>query len=225
MELGNGESLRDYFVRLEQRMQKAAGIEQRLSQVLFIARTGENHFKRIEFPKRRHARAFLNKDPLSADYETQCLLALMYEIADTSYLVLHLLDFDGLELQSSADGLGLAGDSAPGVIQILRTLDNQCARLLALEKEFKLPLDFSEAVDEREGITYQSFRHWQDYTIESVKQSFFKYFARAQQSVAERMEQKPAFWARQTVGNYLQSKGYGGLVQVAFKLLRARFEA
>jgi len=218
-----GESLKDYFERLDEHMQKAANLEQRLVQITAIAKSAENHFSRLEYARRRHARALLHKDSLAANYETQCILALMYEILDTGYIVFNLLDFDSLGLKSSADGFGLAGDQAHAVIQLLNTLDSQAARLLALEKELMLKADFTIPVDERENVTYVKRRHWQDYVSGSIEQSFFHYFSRAKETVTQHLEKKPSFWAAQDMRRYLKSKGYTALLETLTRLESARF--
>ena len=214
----NGSLDEEYVARVTARLEEASAAPKIVARAWHIARSGEEHFKRIEFTVKRHMRAKAAGDKTALPYENQVLAALLYEIADTGYLVLAMLDFDKLELDSSEDGRGLVGEVAPDVVRILDLLDNQAIRLLEIEKLTGVKMDFSTAVDEKLGITFVFQGHWHDMIPGSVKDSFYTYFRQAAKAVRARLAQKPDFWAKQTVRQYLETKRYHALLKVLLRL-------
>lgn len=208
----------EYLSRVLARMEEGTGTARSASRAWYLARSGEEHFTRLDFALRRLRRAQALNDEGSIKYEREVVSALLYEIADTAYLVLAMLDFNQLELSSSEDGLGFVGEVAPDVVRTLNLLNNQSSRLLEVEKSTGSVVDFSAAVDEREGITYLKKCHWQDMVPGSLKESFYTYFRQARASVLKRLAQKPDFWSSQTVEQYLHGKRHTALLAVLKRL-------
>ncbi len=221
--ISGDDSLREYYDRINQRLTKFSGVHNRIAQGWFLAKSAEDHFARYELPCRRYLRARGERDLASVAYERRVMLAILYEVADTAYLVMNVLDFDEIDLESSGDGYGLTGEGAADVLKVLSCLDNQCARLISLENKFDLRVDFSRPVDEKEGMTFVTHRHWQDFVAGSAEESFLAYFSRARQTVSARLNQRPRFWANQTVRQYIQAKGYRALIEILRRLEQASF--
>lgn len=217
------DSLEEYFDRLERRIRRGESVGKKIIRIQQIAKSAEDHFKRLSLPQERYLRAIEMHDDLSAAFERRTMLALLYEIVDTSFIVMNLLDFDELDLESSQNGHGLTGNSAFTVVHILTVLDDQCATVAQIEKEFDLIVDFVHPVDEKRGITYEGKSHWQDFFPGSVEKSFHLYFSQAQQSMNRRLDQRPRIWERQTIREYLRKHRYVSLVEMLGRLERARF--
>lgn len=217
-------SLNEYVERVKGRLSQALDAKNCAAQAWFLARSAEDHFARLELPWRRYLRAREQKDLASIAYERRLMLALMYEIADTAYLVMNMLDFKRLELESSADGYGLAGESATDVVKTLGYLNDQCGKLISFENRLGLRLDFKDPVDEKEGLTFNKHRHWQDFVVGSASDSFYRYFADARLILTQRLNAAPKFWAHQTVRQYLQNKGYRALYEILRRLEQASID-
>lgn len=213
----------EYFFRLDQRLGQDQGIAVKTMGIMNVAQSAERHFERLDLAEKRYQRAGMLPDLAAQAYEKKIILILLYDIVDTSYIVLNILDFDELELEASADGLGLTGESAADVLQIIGTLNKQCQRVLKIEKKYDFKVDFSEVVDELEGITYTKNIHWQDFVHGSIAESFYTYFSRAQDSLKERMQHSPRLWEDQTIEQYLKRKGYDALSAMVQRLERVVF--
>ncbi|MDC0357234.1 hypothetical protein OAO01_00330 [Oligoflexia bacterium] len=211
-------SAREYFFRLDQRLQAKEGVVGKIILIKSIAKSAEKHLKKSDLSFRRYKQALKSQDDVSIAYEKNILLALMYEIIDTSYIVLNLLNFDELDLDSSNDGLGLAGGSSVDVAQVLSNLDAQCVRVLRLETDLDIRIDFSHAVDERKGVTYTRHPHWKNFVAGDDDASFFSYFFRGQTFIKERMNQIPKFWVEQNFRQYLRRHSYHALLDMVARL-------
>lgn len=217
------ESLTDeYIERVDERMQKATNLGRRIAPIVQIANLAENHLARYAMASHRFRRATMNHDKMSQGFERGLMYVLLYEALDHICMALNLLDFDQLDLESSLDGHGLAGDCSAEVVHLLRSLNEKAIRIEALQKEGNLHLDFSEPMDEKEGITYATFPHWQDFSPGSVQKSFRDYFKSVRETVHRRLEQKPRFWKTQNVRQYLHRKGHDALLHVIGELEGAR---
>jgi len=212
----------EYFERVDERVHKASTIGKRIASIVQLANLAENHMARYAMASRRYRRAIANQDKMSISFERSLMYVLLYEAVDHLCMVLNLLDFDELDLESSLDGHGLAGDCCAEVVHLLRMLNDKAVRILELEKEGQIRLDFAEPVDEKEGITYMTFPHWQDFVPGSVQKSFRDYFKSVRQAVHRRLEQKPRFWKTQNVRQYLHRKGHDALLHVIGQLEGAR---
>lgn len=208
----------EYYTRLEDRLKSCASTTRRVMQIREIAASANDHFVRAATARRRLIRARASGDLSSAQFERRVLLALLYEIMDTFFIVVYLLDFEAFDLEPSADGEGLSGTAAATFVSILSMLEQQSRKLLALEVELELSANFKEPVDEKEGITYLRHRHWQDFHGISVEESFIHYFSRAKQSVTAWLADRPHLWAGQSVEEYLKKKGYSHLLRVLHRL-------
>lgn len=208
----------EYYTRLEDRLKYCASTTKRVMQIREIAASANDHFGRIGAARRRLIRARASGDFASAHFERRVLLALLYEIMDTFFIVVYLLDFEAFDLDPSADGEGLSGTAAATFVSILSLLERQSRELLALERDLELKANFKEPVDEKEGITYLGQPHWQDFHGVSVEESFVQYFSRAKQSVTAWLADRPNLWAGQSVEEYLKKKGYSHLLQILRRL-------
>ena len=213
---GDSNSIREFYGRLKYRLRE--GPDEVLAQAWSILRTLSHHAQRIELARVRYLRAIQQRSKICASYEHEVIHILMYEAADTIFMTVVVLDLNRLALHASADGFGLTGESAAGVIELLSSLEQQCQRILAWEKEFGLKLDFQQALDEKEGVTFMVHRHWQDFVPGSVEQSFHEYFRSERRAIHEHIRRQPTFWPHQTIGRYLESKGYLGLLAVLRRL-------
>ena len=217
------DSPNDYFAPIKERLQELHTSKNLCTQALFLLKSSEVHFDRYNSAQKRLRRAITTHDQVGIKYETELILILLYEIADNIFQIVALLDLDQLPLAASMDGLGLAGESAAEVVITFSSLDQQCSRLLEIERCHSLNLDFRKYLDEREGLSYEAHKHWQDFVPNSVADSFYAYFALAQATVRERLSQKPRFWNEQIIGQYLNRKGYQNLNEVLSRLEKAHF--
>lgn len=213
----------DYVSRVKRRVEEESDAIKRIAGLKDVALSAEKHFKRLLKPRKRYQQARDFQDDLSAAYERRVLLVLLYEIVDHSYMTLNLLDFEALKLRASGDGHGLAGDSAAEVVSVLELLNEQCKRVMALEAELDLKVNFSFPLDEKEDITFTQTPHWQGFAPGLLGRSFYAYFGSAQESIVRRIRQQPGFWNEQTVGRYLERKGYDSLVGMIGRLRRFDF--
>jgi len=216
-------SAKEYFYRLDKRLQRGKGVDERIIQITNIAASTETHLVKCDMSKRRYEQAVKNQDEISIAFEKNIMLALMYEIVDTSYIVMNLLNFNELDLDSSRDGSGLAGESAHDVVQVISALNDYCTKVLALETDLKLKVDFRQAVDEQMGLTYDLHPHWKNFFAGDYEISFYSYFARTQFFIEERMTQKPRFWTGQSVWQYLRRNGYHALLEMLARLEKYNF--
>ncbi len=217
------ESLTDeYFERVDERMRKAASLGRRIAPIVQIANLAENHLARYAMARQRYQRSIINRDKMSQGFERALMYVLLYEALDHICMALNLLDFEALDLESSLDGHGLAGDCSPEIVQLLGSLNEKATRMEALQKEGNIRLDFSEPLDEKEGITYNTFPHWQDFSPGSVQKSFRDYFKSVRLTIHRRLDQKPLFWKTQNVRQYLHRKGHDALLHIIGQLEGAR---
>jgi len=190
------EYLDEYFERLNYRMSIASKIGNHLVSISHIANLADNHIRRFSLAAQRLLRASKLHDKMSQVFERSLLFITLYEAIDHLCMVLNLLDFDELNLESSLDGHGLAGDSSAEVVHLLNSVDEKARKIIKLEDENHIIADFYEALDEKQGLTYTTLSHWQDFVAGSIQQSFRDYFKSARQAVHYRLEQKPRFWKK-----------------------------
>lgn len=213
----------DYRERLQQRVSESAERETILTYLWQIAHSADRHLLRFEQAARRRERAMKLQDKSSIDYEQQTMLALLYETLDTVFIVIQVLDPNVLRLESSLDGKGIAGEDASFVTEILEFQERICAEIKSKERMYELKVDFTKPVDEREGITFSSHSHWQDFVPGSTAASFTKYFAHVQESLNRKLGQKPRFWQTQTLGQALIRSRRPALLEMIGRLQKMNF--
>ncbi len=219
------DSFEAYIERVREHLDGATGKHNRASRAAMIARSAEDHFARFEMPCKRYLRAMEEGDLVAAAYEKRVMLAILYEVADTAYLVMNMLDFSQLKLDSSTDGYGLVGDDSAEVVSTLGLLEEHAKRRMRLENRFEILVDFTSSVDEKEGITFKRHAHWKGFVSGDIEESFNAYFAKARQAVTERLNQQPLFWKRRSIRQYLQDNGYRGLNEILRRLEQAQVES
>lgn len=192
-----------------------------MAQLTQLYRSAEEHIERFRVAQRRRDRALRFGDHAAVEVEHSTMAALLYEAMDTVYLVVQLFDADRLRLESSLDGKGIRGEDASFVASLLDRLENISRRILAYEREENLTLDFRHPVDEREGITYTTRKHWQDIVPGSLEKSFFAYFIRARDAIGKRLNQVPRFWHQQTLAQALARSRRRALSRVLARLREA----
>ena len=176
------------------------------------------HLERLDVAGRRIKRAAgLHDHPLYT-VERETAAALVYEAFDHLCMAFVLLDFTRLELSAAADGSGLIGDTVLAVLHIIDAMEAEAKQLLRFEHENHVRLDFLHPIDEREGVTYQTHRHWQDFVKGSIQESFTAYFAQTRRAVRDRLAQRPPYWEHQTVRGYLERRGCFALLTLFHRL-------
>lgn len=218
-----GGPLAEYFERIRERYREGGADAMRCS-VWRLVRSTERHFDRFGLAERRYERAARSGDEEMIGREREIMHALLYEAVDTVYMVLNILDPDGLEVRPSLDGVGLSGEDAIFVDQTLNQLERIASRVLSYAKEYKLPLDFQRAVDEVEGVTYTQHCHWRDFVPGSAEESFFAYFADVQRALALRLMQVSKLWHKSVQQLLLRPKRRS-LAAVTHALLLVSFPA
>lgn len=193
------DSFDDYFDRVKERIRESDDIEVQHARIRRITASAEHHFQRLASSELRYQRAKSLGDATSATWELDTMTALLYEALDTVYIVFQAMDPNALRIEATLDGRGIAGEDAPFLREILDSLERICTRLQDIEARLNIPLDFSRPVDEREGITYEKHRHWQDFVPNSVAESFNSYFAQARHGIHTLLHSTPKFWTKQTV--------------------------
>jgi hypothetical protein len=216
-------TVRDYFERLRDRRRASLNREALHCCVWKILRSADRHLERFDQARQRYQAALDLKDHAGVALERDNMLALLYETADTVFLIMQMFDLDSLDLHASSDGVGFAGEDAPFLRDTLDKLNSICAKVLELSSAYDLKLDFSKAVDEREHVTYESHAHWRGLVPGSAEKSFFVYFAHARQEVAERLNRVPKFWHNQTLMQALKKSPRVALRVLVQKLLMASF--
>lgn len=190
-----------------------------------FARTVERHFARLAPAEERYLQAKRQGNLQATQYEKETVLALLYEIADTVFMTIQQLDLNSLHLESSADGLGLTGEDATFVFNLLELLERTCARTLNTARRLELELNFQQAVDELKGITYTQHAHWKDLIPGSPKESFFAHFQRSQRAITERLNEKAKFLRNRTWRHALAKANRPALREMIERLENARFPA
>ena len=100
--------------------------------------SADRHLSRFDLAARRFERAVEHKEHRAEDVERDNMLALLYESADTIFMVLQMTDPDALELQPSLDGAGMSGEDAGFVYDVLNRASQsafQASGLKGLKKE------------------------------------------------------------------------------------------
>lgn len=217
------DSFDEFLERLKQRTKGYAEHGSGRIFIMDIAHSAEQHLERLPVVARRYQRALVLDDTIAAAYEKETMLALLYEALDTVYIVLQILDLNALSLESSLDGVGLAGEDASFVSSLVQTLEHVCEHVRKLERKYNIELNFNTAVDEREGITYTRHAHWQDFVPGSISESFYSYFAQAREGVIHRLETVPKFWPRQTIREALARSRRPALIEMIRRLEYASF--
>ena len=208
----------EYFERLEGRVRKAARAGQVLAPLIHISAISGKHLMRFNEAARRLGRAERLGDRSSQLFERTLMYVLLYETVDHLCMVLNLLDFDTLDLESALDGHGLAGESASEVVTLLSGIDKRAHEVLSLEKAYHLHLDFGEPLDEKRGLTFTEFAHWQDFVPGSLAHSFRDYFRNVRQNLHHRLEQRPVFWKQQSLRQYLHRRRHDALLRIIERL-------
>ncbi len=208
----------DYYSRLAERLGHEQNVVRKLIRLRGILESAQSHVQRLAQSRRRYLRARNHGDRTGAHYELEIMSALLYEIADTVFMVCNLLELNELDLSASADGQGLVGEHAAEVVYLFDRMESYCKQLLQFEREMELRLDFQRPVDEKEGVTYSEHVHWQDFVRGSVDESFFAYFSRAQREIRRRISQPIAFLGGRTVREQLQRKGRTALLELIRRL-------
>ena len=215
------DSSAEYFARLGKRLTAPEAAAHRLLQLKAIAASADRHFERMTLPRRRYLRAVTLGDKIAQKYEQETILTLMYEVADTVFIVLNSFDLDQFDVRVSMDGQGIWGEDAGEVVQLADSLNRYCRRILEIEREFDIRADFKRPVDEREGETYTHHKHWQDFVHGSIQRSFNHYFSDARAALHRRLAQRPKIWKDCTLREHLQRRNYRALLEIASRLEHA----
>lgn len=216
-------STREYLERLSERATGNISREALCCKIWQITKTAERHWHRLLLSQKRLARATSINNAAALAYEKEVILISAYEILDTVYIALQLLDLDRLHLQSSSDGLGLTGEDANYVFELLQNLDNLCLKTLEAAAENGIKIDFLRPVDELEGITFTESGHWYDFVPGSIERSFSLYFTQARRSLNHRLNQVPHFWRSNTLTDVIIRGRYVSLRKAVYCLQRAIF--
>ncbi len=217
------ESAQEYLERLNQRITDAVDREALCCKIWQITKTAERHWQRYQLSIKRYERAKAIENSMAMTYEKEIMLILSYEILDTIYIALQLLDLDKLNLQSSSDGHGLAGEDANYVFELLQSLDNLCTRTIDSSIQQGVKIDFLRPVDELEGITFTESGHWHDFVPGSIERSFSLYFTQARRGLNHRLNQIPHFWRTNTLVDVIVRGKYVNLRKAIYCLQRAIF--
>ena len=216
-------SLTEFCERINNRRRDSACREAMCCGVWQVARSAQRHLQRFDLAAKRLERAIEAKDKRAIASEKDTMLALLYETVDTVYIVVQMLNPDALSLESVSDESSFSGEDAHFVYDLLQLLERVCAQALRSARIYNLDIDFKRAVQEREGVTYQTHGHWLDFSPGSTERSFFDYFAHAQHAVGERLGQVPKFWKTRTFRQALARANRPALREVLFKLENASF--
>jgi len=218
------DTIHAYFSRIHERTCESANSQALKCCLSKLLRSANRHLSRFDLAARRYHRALeLGQKGVMA-FERDTMWALLYEAADTVYLVFQLLDPDQLNLTSSSDGAGIAGEDAPFVREILDAMEKICAKVLELSVIYDIPLDFKKALDEREGITYETHAHWRDLIPGSLEKSFFAYFSQAKEGVLQRLNQVPRFWGQQSIKQAIFNTPRPALRELLLRLISTPFK-
>lgn len=217
------ETARDYFERIKQRMTDSVSREALCCKIWQVAKTAERHWQRSELAGKRYQRAVAANNQIASEYEKEVMLILSYEMLDTVFIALQLLDLDKLNLHSSSDGAGLAGEDANYVFELLQLLENICTRVHDNSTKYGIRVDFLRPVDELEGITFTESGHWHNFDSSSVERSFSLYFTQARRGLNHRLNQIPHFWRKQTMVDVIVRGKYINLRKAIYSLQRAVF--
>ncbi len=189
-------SLSEYAERLVERALSSDGRERLRCSIWRILLSADRHLARFDMAVRRYERAAAEHDTRTMFVERENMMALLYETADTVFMTVRMIDPEVLDLHASLDGVGLAGDDAGFVNEVMIRLENLSEEIESYENEYRLRLDYSVPVDEREGVTYNNHYHWRDFSSESIEKSFYLYFGEVQRILAEQLARIPKFWRK-----------------------------
>lgn len=212
----------EYLERVALRLKEARTIGKKMASLRHLAVETENHLCRFRLCEKRFKRAVRLGDKMAQTFERSLMYVLLYEACDHIFMVMQVLDPEGFLLESSLDGHGLTGESAAEIVLLVQNLDRKAREILELDRACQMHLDFQEPYDEKEGITYVTSPHWQEFTPGSISESFRDYFRSVRAGVHKRLEQRPKFWKNQTIRQHLHRKGYSALLQVIERLEAAR---
>lgn len=209
----------DYYRRLKEVVKKEDSFAKKIIRLNSFIDSAENHFQRLQYAKRRYQRAFIEGDRVSELYEHDVMLALLYEIADTIYMTIAAFDVEEFSLKAAEDGVGMVGDRAADIVYLFDKLNRQSQRLLDLESDLGLCLDFSKSVCECQGITFTKNAHWEGFSTDSNSDMcFVEYFAARQKEVRARLTYKIPFLNNRTLAQQLERKGRYALLEVLRRL-------
>lgn len=214
------DSFAEYFERISQRCCESAAEPARCC-IWRLIRSADRHFDRFVLAARRYERALKRQDRHMMQAERDIMHALLYETADTVYIVLQILDPDLFEVRPSLDGSGLSGEDAMFIDETLNRLERISKKVMHHAAEFQLQLDFKRPVDEIEGVTYIQHCHWRDFVPGSCEASFYGYFAEVQRGISHRLTQAVRFWHKRSVQQLWLKPKRPAMVAVVRALLTA----
>ena len=199
-------TISDYAERLKERALSTDEREQLHCNIWRELLSADRHISRFDMAARRYERAASVHDARAMFVERENMLASLYETIDTVFLVIRMIDPDVLDLQSSLDGVGITGDDAGFVHEVLERLEKICEEVIKREDAYKLSLDFSVPVDEREGVTYTHHPHWRDFVEGSIERSFFLYFEQVQKELSKHISKVPKFWRQRKLQQFFTKR-------------------
>ena len=211
MDRGETEVMREYLEAVGKRFEEDADAYRKFAQFRSIAGAGSHHLARFDLAERRLGLAKASSDRISREYEHEVMNILLYEALDHVFMAFSRLDLDALGLRMPEVGQGLTGEYASEVLSILEILEALGAEILEREKRCGLNLDFSHSYREKEGITYNTQRHWGNGDPR-------EYFTQARSLISDMLRKKLAFRSGQTTADFLRHRGYKRLLESLTRL-------
>jgi len=196
----------DYAERIKERSLSNNTREKLRCNLWKILSSADKHLARFDMSVKRYSRATSIHDAHMMFVERENMLASLYETIDTTYITLKMIDFNILEVHAALDGVGIAGEDAGFVHEILDRLEDVCEEVAKRENSYNLKIDFSVPVDEREGVTFSSHPHWRDFVKGNIEKSFYCYFEQVQKDVSSHISQVPKFWRQRKIQHFFMKR-------------------
>ena len=186
----------DFQNRLKERLVGDGTRDKLRCGILRVLLSADRHIARFDMAVRRYERATFVHDTRTMFVERENMLACIYETLDTAFMVIRMIDPDVFDLQPALDGVGMKGEDASFINDILDKIECVCESIAKRENLYHLPIDFEVAVDEKEGVTFNHHAHWCDFVPLNVEASFFLYFEQVQKDLSKQIAQVPKIWSQ-----------------------------
>ncbi|NMC61661.1 MAG: hypothetical protein GYA55_00690 [SAR324 cluster bacterium] len=206
--------MNDYIDGIEKRFFEYTDIAGKLARLRTTACTAEHHLERFKLASKRLLRAKSLRDRISEKYEFDVLQILLYEAMDHVFMVFSALDLDDFDLKAPIVGQGFLGDYALDILSLFSLLEKNSERILKIEAQSELRLDFSIPLDEKEGVTFNHYCHWNNIGFEP-------YFNQASKIIHERLDAKPRVLQKQSMRDFLRRKQYSCLLSLLGRIENA----
>ena len=189
-------NLDDCQNRLKERLLGESTRDKLRCAILRVLLSADRHINRFDMAVRRYERATFAHDTRTMFVERENMLACLYETLDTAFMVIRMINTDIFDLQSSLDGVGMKGEDATFIREILDRIERVCEDVSKRENLHHLSTDFEVPVDEKEGVTYNHHAHWSDFVPYNIEASFYLYFEQVQKEISKQLAQVPKLWAQ-----------------------------